>query len=202
MNRRWRPDVAPAPRVEPESDAEPTASDAFDLSMAHVPADWVDAQIVSPLGTGDTKPLSGTARFSAIPTSNESPFISNVAALGAAFLAGTAWFLVESFGVSRGPWLTVAVGAFIGFAVRLPAVGDRSYRAMVSVAAYLLTVLAVLILVTHRDLSTIYGSNYDFQEYEDTLIRTRFRSGLHLLAYGVGAVAAAKIGSLPKSARK
>ncbi len=202
MNRSWRPPVAATPEVDAESEPQPTDPDGLDLSMNRVPNDWVQAQMVSPLGTGDAKPLSGTARFSTIPTTYESPFIPNVAALGASLLAGTAWFLIEVFGVSRGPWIAVAVGAFIGFAVRLPGVGDRSYRAMVSVAAYLLTVLAVLILVTHRDLSTIYGSSYDFQEYEDTLIRTRFRSGIHLLAYAAGAMVAAKVGSLPKSSRR
>ncbi|MGI9598494.1 MAG: hypothetical protein ACR2QK_20175 [Acidimicrobiales bacterium] len=166
----------------------------YDLSMDHVPAGWIEAQLDSPLGQGDSTPINRGARFSVVPTGHDSPFIPNIAALGASFVGGTAWYFAEILSISRGPWIAVAVGVFIALAVRMTGVGEPPYRAMASVAAYLLTVLIVLMLVTRRDLTSIYGSAYGFDDYEQTLVRNRLQDAWHVSGYVVGGLLAAQIG--------
>jgi hypothetical protein len=169
---------------------------SFDLSMDGVPPDWVEAQQQSPIGAGDPTPVKGSAHLSVIPRRRESPFVANVAALAGAFLGGAAWYFTELAELYRGPWAAVAVGAFIAAMVRLTSRALPAYRAAITVAAYLLTLLLVLMLITHRDLSAIYGDAGTLQAYENTLIRTRLQDLGHLLAYGLGAVTAVIISGI------
>ncbi|MGH1492406.1 MAG: hypothetical protein ACRBK7_23965 [Acidimicrobiales bacterium] len=189
MMKRAKQTVAAAGRADGSNDAGGGDS-PYNMSMDHVPAGWVEAQSASPISGFDSDPLDRAARFSAVPTGQESTFIPNIAALGASFVGGISWFLAESQGIYNGPWLAVVVGAFIALAIRATAIGQPPYRAILALSAYLLTLLLVLVAVTHRDLTAVYGSGYTLQEYEETLIRTRFQDLGHLLAYGLGAVVA------------
>lgn len=206
MNRRSSHDVSvptnPAPSPDPDPEPEPDLDpNPYDFSMEHVPADWVEAQLESPLGKGDPRPLSSAARFSSIPTRAESTFIPNIVALGASFIGGTAWYFIEILSLYRGPWLAVGVGAFIALAVRLTGMGEQTYRAVVSVSAYLLTTFAALVLITYRDLSTIYGSGYNFSEFEDAVVATRIENLSSLLALLLGGLVAGSIGFLRRGQR-
>ena len=165
----------------------------YDLSIDGVPDHWVEAQQQSPIGAGDSRPIKHSAHFSVIPRRRESPFVANVAALAGAFLGGATWYFTDLLELYRGPWAAVAVGAFIAVIVRLTSRALPAYRSAIAVAAYLLTLLLVLILITHRDLSAIYGDAGTLAAYEDTLIRTRFQDLGHLLAYGLGALGAVVI---------
>lgn len=197
MTRQSEHETAAAAAIE----KQPTAGnpDPYDISMDSVPAGWVDAQIASPLGAGTAEPLTRPGRINTIPTGQTSPFIANIAALGAAFIGGTGWYLAHIFDVYRGPWIAVLLGALIALMVRSAGVGHRSYNAMLSVATYLATLLTVLIFITNRDLTAIYGSAYDFQDFENTLLRTRFQNGWHLLAYGVGILVAGQLAFLRRT---
>jgi hypothetical protein len=159
----------------------------YNVSMDQVPSEWLDAQHESPIAGLDNSPLPQSARFTEMPTGRESMFIPNIAAIGASLVTGVAWFLSESQAIYGGPWIAVAVGAIIAAAIRATRMGEGPYKSMLALSAYLITVLFVLIFVTHRDLTVVYGSNYDIRVYEDTLIRTRFQNLSHLLAYGLGA---------------
>lgn len=176
--------------VQSDSAGSRAGESPYDMSMDQVPSGWVDAQSASPIRSVDNTPLSGRARFDAMPTGHESTFIPNIAAVAASFTAGVVWFLVDSQGIYNGPWIAIAVGAFIAAAIQLTRMGEGPYRAVLAMSSYLLTLLVVLIFVTHRDLTAVYGSGYSLRDYEDTLIRTRFQNAGHLIAYGLGAVVA------------
>lgn len=165
----------------------------FDLSMDRVPAHWKEAQADSPTAAMAVEGPNPNARFSAIPAKHGSSFIPNAVALGASFVSGAAWFVVEFFEVYQGPWIAVLVGAVIATFIRMAADTEPAYNAVLAVGAYLLTLLVVLIFVTHQELTDIYGSVGDFQIYEQTLVRTRLQDPVHLLAYGLGAVVASQI---------
>lgn len=167
----------------------------YNMSVNDVPSDWITAEKASPIGP-DTGPLSRSARMGAVPTGSQGTFISNIGALGGGLIGGVAWYALDALDIYQGPWTAVAVGLLIGIAVRAGAGGEAGYRAVLSAAAYLLTLLLVLIAVIHGDLGDIYGPNSDFQLYEQTLISTRLQDPLHLLAYGLGLGVAARIASL------
>lgn len=166
---------------------------AYDLSIDGIPKHWVEAQDQSPIGGGDFRPIKQSAHLSVIPRRRESPFVANVAALAGAFLGGAAWYFADLLELYRGPWAAVAVGALIAVVVRLTSSAAPAYRAAIAVAGYLLTLLVVLILITHRDLTAIYGDTGTLDAYEDTLIRTRLQDLGHLVAYGLGALASVVI---------
>ena len=117
MMKRAKQTVAAAGRADGGNDAGGGDS-PYNMSMDHVPAGWVEAQSASPIAGFDSEPLNRAARFSAVPTGQESTFIPNIAALGASFIGGISWFLAESQGVYNGPWLAIVVGAFIALAIR------------------------------------------------------------------------------------
>jgi hypothetical protein len=166
---------------------------SYDLSMDGVPADWFEAQEQSPIGGGDPRPAKRSGHMSVIPRRHESLFVANVAALAGAFLGGATWYFADRMDLYEGPWAAVGVGILIAAVVRLTSRAQPSYRAAIAVACYLLTLLLVLILITHHDLTQIYGESGSLQAYEDTLIRTRLQNLGHLTAYGLGALLAVVI---------
>lgn len=185
----------------PESLAE-TGVGSFDMSLETVPGGWRDAQLESPIDQIDDGFTNRSGRFGTIPTGQQSSFIGNVAALGASFVTGTLWYLCEVLDLYRGPWVAVAMGAVIALAVRLAGGSlGPSYRAVLSVASYLLTLLLLLMLITHRELTDIYGGIAEFQSYEQTLVRTRLQDPTHLIAYGFGGFVAAQIAYLHRPTR-
>ncbi len=183
----------------PETLAE-TGIGSFDMSMETVPDGWVDAEAESPVSMLDHGFTNRSNRFGSIPTGHQSSFIGNVAALGSSFITGSLWYLSEVLDLYRGPWIAVAMGAIIALAVRF-AGGSLapSYRAVLTVASYLLTLLLLLILITHRELTDIYGGVDEFQVYEQTLVRTRLQDPTHLMAYGLGGFVASQIAYLHRA---
>lgn len=173
----------------------------FDMSMDTVPDGWVDAQIDSPSDPSDVGLVNRSARFAAIPTGQQSSFIGNISAFGASLISGTVWYLCEVFELYRGPWIAVAMGAAIAFAVRIAGGSGPAYRAVFTVASYLLTLLMVLMLITHRELTDVYGGVSEFQSYEQTLVRTRLQDPVHLFAYGLGGFVASQIAYLHRPNR-
>ena len=169
---------------EPKTLAE-TALGSFDMSVGSVPEDWVQAEEESPIGD-DATWTNKSARFGKIPTGRQSTFQQNIAATAASFIMGSLWYVTSVLELYSGPWIAAAMGAVIGLAVRLASPGGPPSRAAVSVAGYLITLLVVLILVSHRELSVLYGGVDQFQSYEQTLVRTRLQDPLHLAAYGLG----------------
>lgn len=186
-------------QVPTSGDHTSDAGGRFNMSMETVPTGWVEAQHESPVGSGDGSPLPRTARFSTIPTGSESAYIANVTALGAAFISGTIWYMTALFDIYDGPWIATVVAAVIALAVRFAGGADRTYRAALSLTFFLLTVLIVLLLITHQQLIEVYGSAGGFQQYEDTLVNTRLKQPAHLVAYGLGALLAVQISFLDRS---
>ena len=84
----------------------------------------------------------------------------------------------------------------IALTVNLAGGADRTYRAALSVTFYLMTLLIVLLMITHRQLVEVYGSAGGFQNYEDNLVRTRLQDPVHMVAYGLGALLAVQISFL------
>ncbi len=180
----------------PETLAE-TGVGTFDMSMDTVPGRWHDAQLDSPFDHTADGFTNRSNRFNTIPTGQQSSFIGNVAAIGSSFVTGSVWYLCEVLDVYRGPWAAVAMGVVIAIAVRLAGGSlGPSYRAALTVASYLLTLLLMLILITHRELTDIYGGIDGFQVYEQTLVRTRLQDPGHLIAYGFGGFIASQIAYL------
>lgn len=193
MSEQSQPKLTKAPTERPQTLAD-TGLGSFDMSMGTVPENWVEAQHESPTAEGDSGAFTNkSARFNTIPTGHQSTFIENVAALGASFVTGSLWYICEVLNLYRGPWIAVALGAVIALAVRFAGNSGPSYRAVLTVASYLLTLLLVLILITHRELTDIYGGVSEFQSYEQTLVRTRLQDPTHLVAYGLGGFLAAQI---------
>ncbi len=200
MMKRAKQTVTAGVRSDSAGSVQNAAS-PYDMSMDEVPAGWLEAQGASPTSGSDNTAFHGSSRFNAMPTRQESSFIPNIAALGAAFVSGVVWFLIDVQGVYNGPWIAVAVGAFIACAIRLPGIGEGPYKAVLSLSAYLLTMLLVLLFVTHQDLTTVYGGSYSLQDYEETLIRTRFRNLGNMFAYGLGAIVATVLAYLDRPNR-
>lgn len=189
---------SPRPVADDPAEERPASLDeALDMSMSSVPQTWVDAEEEAPIPYGEYAALSSTVRFNVIPTGRrESPFVANAAAVGASLVCGTAWYLMDVFDLYSGPWLAPVTGAAIAIAVRMSSRAEPAYRAVVSVASYLLSLMVVLFLLTHRDLAQIYDSIDSFQVYESTLVRNRLQDPLHIAAYLCGAVLAAQIGHM------
>lgn len=178
---------------EETSGAGSTADNRFDVSMETVPEGWVEAQSASPVGLAAINSLARSPRFATIPTPSESPYVANVTALGASFITGTVWYLVALFDVYDGPWIATLAAAIISLAVQLAGGADRTYRAALSVTFYLITLLIVLLMITHRQLIDVYGTAGGFRNYEDVLVRTRLQNPVHMLAYGLGALLSVQI---------
>ena len=91
----------------------------------------------------DQRALRRKAGVSTIPIRRESPFVANVAATGASFLAGGAWYFADRFDIYRGPWAAAAVGAFIAIVVRAASRAEPSSRAVAAVLGYALALAHV-----------------------------------------------------------
>ncbi len=176
-------------------------NDFFNMSMDHVPQGWVEAQQASPLANTEMAQIERNTRFQSLPTRHQSPFIPNVIAMAAAFITGATWYFAEILNLYRGPWSTVGIGVVIGLAVRLSGMNQPPYRAFLALSSYLLTVLIVLILITRRDLSALYGGGYGLREYEEALMRTRVRDALRLATFALGAILATQVAYFARSGR-
>lgn len=187
-------------KSDPGSAATGTAeteqvSESLDMSMGTVPQEWHNAQDQAPTQYGDYGAISRAARFDVIPTGpRESTFVANAAAVAASLMSGTTWYLMDVVGIYSGPWLAPLVGLAIALTIRIASNAEAAYRAVLSVASYLLTLMVILIVLTHRDLTEIYQSIDNFQVYETTLVRTRLQDPLHVGAYFLGAFLSAQIG--------
>lgn len=164
----------------------PSDNDSFNMSIDHVPDDWVEAEKASPLDDDDGALLKRNTRFNTMPTGHQSPFISNVVALAAAFISGCVWYFSHALDMYRGPWAALAAGVFIAVAIRLTKIGQPPYRLFLAISTYLVTVMVVLVLLTRRDLSASFRPNLSFGDYEQALMRTRLRDVWYLTALGLG----------------
>ena len=196
MTKKTRQHPAASDRRLPPVTSK-AAADPYDLSMAEIPAAWVEAQDASPLANLPNEPIRRTGSVAVIPKRQQSNFIANIAALTASFVAGTTWYFTDLLEMYRGPWSAVAVGALVAIVVRLTGGPDASYRIVLAAASYLLTLLVVLILITRRELTDIYGSVSQFQDYEQNLVRTKLHDPAHVAAYAIGLVTAVVLGFAP-----
>lgn len=119
--------------------------------------------------------------------------MANAAATAAGFISATAWYLADVLGAYEGPWTPLAVALVIAASIRLSSRAHPTHRSAVSAITYLLVLLIVVILLTHRDLVAIYGEIDDYRTYEESLLRSRLQHPLHLVAYGVGGLVAAVV---------
>lgn len=174
------------------SAASPSPTDEdLNMSMSGVPNQWVAAQQESPIPYEEYEVLTGSASLGRIPLGGaDTTFVANTTAVGAALVGGFGWYLLDVADIYAGPWVAPLVALIIGLAVRLASDVESAYKAVVSMAAYLLTLMVLLLALTHRDLTQIYDSIDSFQVYETTLIRTRLQDPLHISAYLIGAVVA------------
>lgn len=192
--RRSAPEIR---RDRPE--AKSPLGEAFDVSIDTVPDEWVEAEAASPIPYDEYTSISQPGRVDTVPTGNrEGVFVANVAAFIAAMLAGGLWYAVDVLDVYSGPWPAILVAAIIGLAVQRTSKVMSAYGSVVSVAFYLLTLVAVLFALTHRDLVLVYGEVTDLSLYEDTLVRTRLRKPLHIVAYVLGIGVAAQMSFLQR----
>ena len=170
----------------PQAIDSPGANNGLDLSRDQTPPEWLAAEQDSP--QGDDRPLTRTSARVAPKGERASVFTSTISALAAALIGGIAWYWIEITGIYQGPWIAVALGLLMAVVVRIGSGGhESSYLGAVAVVGYLLTLLAVLLLITRRELLDVYGTIDGLQQYEDRLLSTRLRDPIHLLAYALGA---------------
>ncbi len=185
---------SPQPRPDPPEPAPGSVLEPGHLvSIRDVPEDWVEAEDQAPTAGSSATRTARRRKRSPIPIRREGAFVANAVAAAAGFVSASVWYLVDVLDLYRGPWIPVAVAVAIAGAVRLTSRTNPAHRAVASTLAYLLVLLIVLILLTHRDLVTIYGSIDDYRTYEQSLVRSRLQDPLHLAAYGIGGIVAAII---------
>lgn len=186
------PTTSPRPRPDPP---EPIPGAILEpgrpVSVDDVPTDWRAAEQLAP-ASGRPMPTSlRQAKRATIPIRREGTFVANAVGAATGFVAASAWYLLDSLGIYQGPWTPVLAALVIGASIRSFSRANPTHRAVVSTLAYLLVLLSVLILLTHRDLVTVYGAIDDYRIYERSIVRSRLQDPLHLAAYGIGGILAA-----------
>ncbi len=168
----------------------------FNLSVREAPESWRQAEEESPT-TNDGRGLQ-QARAVAVPIGKRvSMFSTLVAGLLGGLVGGTAWYLMETQGISRTSWIAVPIGILIPLLIRVAAGGaDSSIRAGVSVFAYFLTICAVMFLLTRQELIGLYGEVPGLQGFEQQVLSRRFNRASDLLAYGLGAICSIQVSIL------
>lgn len=161
------------------------------VSVDDVPADWRTAEQLAPAAGPTTPSPVRRAKRATIPIRREGTFVANAVGAASGFVSASAWYLLDSLGIYQGPWTPVLVAVVIGISIRSFSQANPTHRSVVSTLAYLLVLLSVLMLATHRDLVTVYGAIDDYRIYEQSIVRSRLQDPLHLVAYGIGGILAA-----------
>lgn len=189
-------DHAPSPQPRPEpSDQGPGAvlQPGHTVSLDDAPEGWVTAEQHAPAaGTPQKKPRN-RAKRSTVPIRREGTFVANAVAAAAGFVSAATWYFLDVLDLYEGPWTPVLIAIAIAGPVRFFSKANPTHRSVVSTLSYLLVLLIVLILLTHRDLVSIYGAIDDYSIYEQSIVRSRLQDPLHLAAYGIGGILAAII---------
>jgi len=171
-----------------------------ELSIRNTPELWHVAQEESPV-KADSSPLSKTRKVRLIPKGDRvSVFAASIAALLGGLVGGIAWYLGARWGFIESPWIAIALGIFIPVVVRVASgSGDAPIRAGASFALYVVTLLAVLSLLTRSDLVTLYGAQLGGFDVFEARFKTRyFNEAQQFIAYGLGAVASIQVSYLFK----
>ncbi len=163
------------------------------VSVADVPDGWVDAEQHAPAAGTPLTQIRRRAKRSTVPVRHEGTFVANAVAAATGFVSAAGWYLLDALDLYEGPWTPVLIAIVIAGPVRLFSKANPTHRSVVSTLAYLLVLLIVLILLTHRDLVSIYGAIDDYSIYEQSIVRSRLQDPLHLAAYGIGGILAALI---------
>ncbi len=163
------------------------------VSVDDAPGHWVEAEREAPSPVVGLPFRPGRSRIAAIPVRSEGSFVANTVGAASGFIAGSIWYSLDLLGLYEGPWAPVAVAACIALSIRLFSRALPRERSVASIVTYLLVLLIVLILTTHRDLVAIYGEIGDYRAYEQSVVRSRLQDPLHLVAYGLGGLVAAVV---------
>lgn len=165
-----------------------------DLSVRTSPPSWRDAQEDSPVKT-DNSPLKRTEKVRLMPKGDRvSIFAACIAAMLGGLVGGIGWYLSARWGYVEGPWIAVGLGVLIPVVVRVASSsGDAPIRAGASFAFYLITLLAVLSLLTRDDQLAIYGQIGDFDSFGARFKARYFKDTTQIAAYAVGAIASLQL---------
>lgn len=168
----------------------------LDMSVKDAPESWLEAEHESPT-TPDGRALQ-KAQAARVPIGKRvSLFSTLIAGLLGGLVGGTAWYLMETQGVGRTPWIAVAIGLLIPVLIRLAAGGaDSSIRAGVSLLSYFFTLCMVMFLLTRLELIGLYGEIPSLSGFEQQVLRRRFSRPTDLLAYALGAVCTIQVSIL------
>ncbi|MEL6982184.1 MAG: hypothetical protein AAFO29_07150 [Actinomycetota bacterium] len=184
--------TSPRPRPDPPEPIPGTFLEpGRPVSVDDVPADWRAAEQQAPASLPATANQVRRAKRATVPVRREGTFVANVVAAATGFIGASTWYLLDLLGIYQGPWTPVAIALAIGVAIRSFSRANPTHRSVVSTLTYLLVLLSVLILLTHRDLVSIYGAIEDYRIYEQSIVRSRLQDPLHLAAYGIGGILAA-----------
>lgn len=161
------------------------------VTLDDAPDRWIEAARHAPAPEPAGNWPRGQTRIAVVPVRREGAFVAGTVAAATGFVAGAAWYLADLVGLDAGPWAPLAVALAIGLAVRVSSQAHPSDRSLVSIVTYLIVLLTVLVLSTHRDLVAIYGQVEDYRTYEQSLVRGRLQDPVRLAAYTVGGLVAA-----------
>ncbi len=163
------------------------------VSVADAPEGWVDAEQHAPAAGTPLTQIRRRTKRSTVPVRHEGTFVANVVAAATGFVSAAGWYFLDVLDLYEGPWTPVLIALIIAGPVRFFSKANPTHRSVVSTLSYLLVLLIVLILLTHRDLVSIYGAIDDYSIYEQSIVRSRLQDPLHLAAYGIGGILAALI---------
>lgn len=185
----------PSPHWPEPTDASPDTvlEPGQTVSVADAPEGWVDAEQHAPAAGTPLTQIRRRTKRSTVPVRHEGTFIANVVAAATGFVSAAGWYFLDVLDLYEGPWTPVLIALIIAGPVRFFSKANPTHRSVVSTLSYLLVLLIVLILLTHRDLVSIYGAIDDYSIYEQSIVRSRLQDPLHLAAYGIGGILAALI---------
>jgi hypothetical protein len=125
----------------------------LDFSLHGTPERWFHAADES--GNAAIAPMVRPRRHPIPVTGRRTdPFVSLLAGLAMALVAGFAWYLLELDGAVSSPWVVAVTGLLIGGAVRLGGGPfDPAVRGTISLLLFLVTTLVVSFLVVRHQLA-------------------------------------------------
>jgi hypothetical protein len=171
----------------------------LDFSSSTIPESWYSA--ADDAGADTTGPTALARRRSPlryVPTgSSVDVFSAVLAGLVASGLIGLGWYYLESRGILITPWTALVVGAALAALVRAGGgPDDPGTRSILSLAFYLITSSAVIVLVARGVFSAAYGSDPGLGEFEQSLLHSRFAEPMAVACWLGGGLAAVQVSQL------
>lgn len=191
------PPLDPRSSEDDEPPARPTLRPNQRVAIDDAPETWVEAERTSPTSAPERRGRPRRGRVTVIPVQREGTFVANAVAAAAGFVGASLWYGLDLVGAYDGRWAPVGVALLIAVSVRLFSRAHPHHRTVVSTVAYLLVLLIVLMLLTHRGLVEVYGEIDDYRTYEESLVRSRLQDPFHLLGYAIGGLLAALVPLVP-----